>query len=196
MQGQAVEENDFSPKSIATPWFNPGIRARDRDHSAQQEDMMARKNHAVDRHLGARVRFARIEKRISQGALGEQLGISFQQVQKYELGKDRISASQLMNIARILEKDISFFFEDITPEGETSGGMELADIVDRRKRSRASATYDVKIIRILHSIEDERVKLKLYNLMEAIVASKAPVEAEPPVAPAAPAAEDVPSLVQ
>ncbi len=97
------------------------IRARSRGSQRLQEDMMARKNHAVDRHLGARVRFARIEKRISQGALGEQLGISFQQVQKYELGKDRISASQLMNIARILEKDISFFFEDITPEGETSG---------------------------------------------------------------------------
>jgi transcriptional regulator with XRE-family HTH domain len=153
---------------------------------------MARKNHAVDRHLGARVRFARIEKRISQGALGEQIGISFQQVQKYELGKDRISASQLMNIARILEKDIAFFFEDITPDGETSGGIELADIVDRRKRSRASATYDVKIIRILHAIDDERVKLKLYNLMEAIVAAKAPVVPESvapaPTGPAAPAA--------
>ena len=148
---------------------------------------MARKNHVVDRHLGARVRFARIEKRISQGALGEQLGISFQQVQKYELGKDRISASQLMNIARILEKDIAFFFEDITPEGETaSGGIELADIVDRRKRSRASATYDVKIIRILHAIDDERLKLKLYNLMEAIVAAKVPVET--PAVPEAAAA--------
>ena len=157
---------------------------------------MARKNHAVDRHLGARVRFARIEKRISQGALGEQLGISFQQVQKYELGKDRISASQLMNIARILEKDISFFFEDITPEGETSGGIELADIVDRRKRSRASATYDVKIIRILHAIDDERVKLKLYNLMEAIVAAKVPAEVEAP-ASAAPAPTPEPAaLVQ
>ncbi len=157
---------------------------------------MARKNHAVDRHLGARVRFARIEKRISQGALGEQLGISFQQVQKYELGKDRISASQLMNIARILEKDISFFFEDITPEGETSETIELADIVDRRKRSRASATYDVKIIRILHSIEDERVKLRLYNLMEAIVASKAPVAGAEPVAAPAPAPETGATLVQ
>lgn len=144
---------------------------------------MARKNHAIDRHLGARVRFARIEKRISQGALGEKLGISFQQVQKYELGKDRISASQLMNIARILEKDISFFFEDLNQDGETQG-VDLADIVDKRKRSRVSATYDVKIIRILHSIDDERVKLKLYNLMEAIVASKSPpqpeaVEAQP-----------------
>lgn len=137
---------------------------------------MARKNHAIDRHLGARVRFARIEKRISQGALGEQLGISFQQVQKYELGKDRISASQLMNIARILEKDITFFFEDITLEGEPTAGVELADIVDRRKRSRASANYDMKIIRILHAMDDERVKVKLYNLMEAIVAAKTSVK--------------------
>jgi transcriptional regulator with XRE-family HTH domain len=138
---------------------------------------MARKNHAVDRHLGARVRFARIEKRISQGVLGEKLGISFQQVQKYELGKDRISASQLMNIARILEKDISFFFEDLTEDGEAPG-VDLADIVDKRKRSRVSATYDVKIIRILHAIDDERVKLKLYSLMEAIVASKNPPQSE------------------
>ena len=133
---------------------------------------MARKNHAIDRHLGARVRFARIEKRISQGALGEQLGISFQQVQKYELGKDRISASQLMNIARILDKDISFFFEDISADGTSSEGIDLADIVDRRKRTRASATYDVKIIRILHAIQDEKIKVKLYNLMEAIVSSQ------------------------
>ena len=78
---------------------------------------MARRNHAIDRHLGARVRFARVEKKISQTMLGEQLGISFQQVQKYELGKDRISASQLMNIARVLDKDISFFFEDLEADG-------------------------------------------------------------------------------
>ncbi len=138
---------------------------------------MARKNHAIDRHLGARVRFARIEKKMSQGALGGQLEISFQQVQKYELGKDRISASQLLNIARILDKDISFFFEDINPEGSPPDGIDLADIVDRRKRSRGSATYDIKIIRILHSIEDERVKVRLYNLMEAIVAAKPPADA-------------------
>ena len=62
---------------------------------------MARRNYAIDRHLGARVRFARIEKKISQTILGEKLGISFQQVQKYELGKDRISASQ-RNCSRAL----------------------------------------------------------------------------------------------
>ncbi len=132
---------------------------------------MARRNHAIDRHLGARVRFARIEKKISQTLLGEQLGISFQQVQKYELGKDRISASQLMNIARVLDKDTSFFFEDIAAEGETDP-TDLADIVERRRKSRVSTGYDIKIIRLLHAIEDEQVKVKLYSLMEAIVASK------------------------
>lgn len=132
---------------------------------------MARRNHAIDRHLGARVRFARIEKKISQTLLGEQLGISFQQVQKYELGKDRISASQLMNIARVLDKDISFFFEDITADGDAEQ-VDLADIVEKRRKSRVSTGYDIKIIRLLNAIEDEQVKVKLYSLMEAIVAAK------------------------
>ena len=132
---------------------------------------MARRNHAVDRHLGARVRFARIEKKISQTALGEKLGISFQQVQKYELGKDRISASQLMNIARILDKDISFFFEDVDVAADENQA-DLIDVIDRRKKSRSSTAYDIKIIRLLHAIEDEHVKLKLYHLMEAIVGTR------------------------
>ena len=132
---------------------------------------MARRNHAIDRHLGARVRFARIEKKISQTALGERLGISFQQVQKYELGKDRISASQLMNIAKILDKDISFFFEDVEAANDDNP-VDLVDVIDKRKKSRSSTAYDIKIIRLLHAIEDEHVKLKLYHLMEAIVGSR------------------------
>ncbi len=132
---------------------------------------MARRNQAIDRHLGARVRFARIEKKISQTTLGEQLGISFQQVQKYELGKDRISASQLMNIARVLDKDITFFFEDLNTEADESRG-DPAEIVERRRKSRVSTGYDIKIIRLLHAIEDEQVKLRLYSLMEAIVGTR------------------------
>ncbi len=127
---------------------------------------MARRNHVIDRHLGARVRFARIEQKISQTMLGEQIGISFQQVQKYELGKDRISASQLLNISRILKKDISFFFEDIEADGDTEEAGFDAEAL--RKRSRSSTAYDIKIIRLLHAIDDDLVKTKLYNLMEAI----------------------------
>ena len=132
---------------------------------------MARRNYAIDRHLGARVRFARIEKKISQTILGERLGISFQQVQKYELGKDRISASQLMNIARILDKDISFFFEGIGEDGEITQG-EPDDVIELRRKTRTSTAYDIKIIRLLHAIQDDHIKMRLYNLMEAIVGSR------------------------
>jgi transcriptional regulator with XRE-family HTH domain len=132
---------------------------------------MARRNHAIDLHLGARVRFARVEKKISQTMLGEQLGISFQQVQKYELGKDRISASQLMNISKALDKDISYFFEDLGTESDESRN-DLADTIERRRKSRVNTGYDIKILRLLQGIDDEQVKLRLCGLMEAIVGAK------------------------
>ena len=139
---------------------------------------MARRNHAIDRHLGSRVRFARIEKKISQTVLGERLGISFQQVQKYELGKDRISASQLMNIARILDRDISFFFEAIGTDSE-GNPVEQDDIVEMRRKSRMSTAYDIKIIRLLHAIEDDQIKLRLFNLMEAIAGTRKAPKVQP-----------------
>ena len=139
---------------------------------------MARRNHAIDRHLGSRVRFARIEKKISQTVLGERLGISFQQVQKYELGKDRISASQLMNIARILDRDIAFFFEAIGTDGD-GNPVEQDDIVELRRKSRMSTAYDIKIIRLLHAIDDDQIKLRLFNLMEAIAGTRKAPKVQP-----------------
>ena len=146
---------------------------------------MARRNHAIDRHLGSRVRFARIEKKISQTVLGERLGISFQQVQKYELGKDRISASQLMNIARILDRDIAFFFEAIGTDAD-GNPAEQDDIVELRRKSRLSTAYDIKIIRLLHAIEDDQIKLRLFNLMEAIAGTRK--------APKVPSAAEIPDV--
>lgn len=131
-------------------------------------------NKDIDRALGARVRFARIEKRLSQGALGAELGISFQQVQKYELGKDRIAASQLLNIARVLEKEVAFFYEDLGEPGDT--GPQLADIVDRRRRANGATSRDVKMIRALGRITDEQVKTKLYSLVETLAGPVAPVD--------------------
>ena len=64
-----------------------------------------------DTSIGSRVRLARALREVSQEELGRQLGISFQQVQKYELGANRISASRLFVIAGILAQPIAFFFE-------------------------------------------------------------------------------------
>ena len=65
----------------------------------------------VDNYVGSRVRLRRLMLDMSQGTLGSELGITFQQVQKYEKGTNRISASRLQMISEILEVPVSFFFE-------------------------------------------------------------------------------------
>lgn len=68
----------------------------------------------INRHIGARIRLARtlVSPRMSQTALGEAIGVSFQQVQKYEKGKDRIAAPTLVHLAEVTGQDIPFFFAD------------------------------------------------------------------------------------
>jgi transcriptional regulator with XRE-family HTH domain len=71
-----------------------------------------RSPHATDRHVGDRIRMRRKIQGMSQEKLGQALGLSFQQVQKYENGTNRIGASRLQHIASIQHVPISFFFED------------------------------------------------------------------------------------
>ncbi len=73
-------------------------------------EYLERKND-LDFFIGQRVKRRRSELRMSQGRLGEKLGVSFQQIQKYENGKNRISASTLFYVSRILEVDFSYFIE-------------------------------------------------------------------------------------
>ncbi len=73
--------------------------------------------HPIDVHVGGRVRIRRKMLRISQTELGNSLGLTFQQIQKYERGANRIGASRLYQIANILDVPVSFFFEDINADG-------------------------------------------------------------------------------
>jgi transcriptional regulator with XRE-family HTH domain len=67
----------------------------------------------VDRHVGARVRLLRMQAGMSQEALGNRLGLTFQQVQKYEKGQNRIGASRLFQLSRILRAPVGFFFDGL-----------------------------------------------------------------------------------
>src|ERR671912_2088128 len=75
----------------------------------------------VDRHVGSRVRMRRMMVGVSQEKLGDSCGITFQQIQKYEKGTNRIGASRLHQIARILEVPVEFFYEG-APSGPDSDG--------------------------------------------------------------------------
>src|SRR5437868_8301678 len=74
------------------------------------------KPNPTDVHVGARVRLRRTLLGMSQEKLGEALGLTFQQVQKYERGTNRIGASRLFDLSRVLEVPVSFFFEDMARE--------------------------------------------------------------------------------
>lgn len=78
----------------------------------------------IDLHVGARVRMRRKFLGVSQERLAQALGLTFQQVQKYERGTNRISASKLFEIARFLEAPVSYFFQGLAPEGGEEGFSE------------------------------------------------------------------------
>jgi transcriptional regulator with XRE-family HTH domain len=88
----------------------------------------------IDRHVGSRVRMRRIMLAMSQEKLGAALGLTFQQVQKYERGANRIGASRLQQISHILRVPVAFFFEGApnasAPHGSNGSALSTAQIDD------------------------------------------------------------------
>jgi len=80
----------------------------------------------IDRHVGSRVRMRRMMLSMSQEKLGDALGLTFQQIQKYEKGTNRIGASRLQQIAHILQVTVSFFFDGAPHSSGHTGGMSEA----------------------------------------------------------------------
>jgi transcriptional regulator with XRE-family HTH domain len=121
----------------------------------------------IDKHVGARVRMRRMLASVSQEKLGEALGLTFQQVQKYEKGTNRISASRLQNIAKILGVPVSFFFEGaplgeslIGGMGESSSPGYVADFL--------STSEGVQLNKAFIKITDPKVRRKVIDLVEAL----------------------------
>src|SRR3546814_16642206 len=84
----------------------------------------ARQAHPVDVHVGGRVRLRRVFLGYSQEKLANALGLTFQQIQKYERGANRISASKLYELSRILSVPVTYYFEGVESEGEAASGQE------------------------------------------------------------------------
>ncbi|ODA66368.1 anaerobic benzoate catabolism transcriptional regulator [Methyloligella halotolerans] len=90
--------------------------------------MAGKKPNPVDAHVGSRVRLRRMLLGMSQERLGESMGLTFQQVQKYEKGVNRIGASRLFQIAKILDVPVQFFFEEAPQfDGSAPTGMAEAE---------------------------------------------------------------------
>jgi transcriptional regulator with XRE-family HTH domain len=87
---------------------------------AEGEEKGSRRPNPIDVHVGSRVRFRRMLLGMSQEKLGERLGLTFQQIQKYEKGINRIGASRLFDLAHVLGVPVQFFYEEAPVGGEPS----------------------------------------------------------------------------
>ena len=127
-----------------------------------------KKPNPIDIHVGSRIRLRRTMLGMSQEKLGESLGITFQQIQKYEKGTNRVGASRLQNISSILNVPVSFFFEDAPGEGGASGMAEAPSsnyVVDF-----LSSSEGLQLNRAFVKISDPKVRRKLVDLVKALAA--------------------------
>ncbi len=122
----------------------------------------------VDIHVGSRVRLRRTLLGMSQEKLGNALGLTFQQVQKYERGTNRIGSSRLFLLSRILDVPVSFFFDDMSPEvaagqrGFAEAEQANFDQDDLAKRE------TLELVRAYYKITDPAVRKRLFDLVKAV----------------------------
>jgi len=128
----------------------------------------------IDKHVGSRVRMRRMMVGMSQEKLGDALGLTFQQVQKYEKGTNRIGASRLQQISHILQVPVAFFFEGApnVPGGtieNLDGAPSPAYVSD------FLATSDgLALTKSFMRIKDQKLRRKIVDLVEQIAGEDAP----------------------
>ena len=129
----------------------------------------------IDLHVGSQVRARRILLGLSQEKLADGLGITFQQVQKYERGSNRVSASRLYNMAQLLDVPITYFFEGVEDKkapgfresftlSQREAGQDFPDDMMRRKET-------LSLLRYYYSIHDTSLRQKFTDLLKGVTRS-------------------------
>jgi transcriptional regulator with XRE-family HTH domain len=127
----------------------------------------------IDVHVGTRVRLRRTLMGMSQERLGEALGLTFQQVQKYERGVNRVGASRLYDLSRVLDVPISFFYDDMP---ESLGGMRaaprlatgFADAQDGFGDDALNRRETLELVRAYYRIADAGVRKRMFDLIKSL----------------------------
>ncbi len=126
----------------------------------------------VDVHVGERVRLSRKLLGMTQTDLGDAIGLTFQQIQKYERGVNRIGASRLLALARVLDVSIDYFFEDIP-----TAVAAISPATKRRGKAKKLPSYaldpmakreTLELVRAYYKIEDADVRQRVSQLIKAM----------------------------
>lgn len=128
--------------------------------------MNEKKANPIDKHVGIRMRLRRNLLHISQEKLGEKIGVTFQQIQKYEKGLNRIGASRLKIIADALQTDVSYFFSD--SKGEVGKIAEP----DTKFMDFCSSSEGVQLMQAFQKINSPPVRKKIIDLVFCLAESE------------------------
>jgi transcriptional regulator with XRE-family HTH domain len=131
-------------------------------------EMMSKVSNIVDVYVGARLRMRRTMLGMSQSRLGELLGVTFQQVQKYEKGTNRIGASRLQHISQILKVPVSFFFDGVSgPAKQGEDGMPKPPVADYVSDF-LSSSDGLALTKAFTNIKDSKLRRRVVDLVEEI----------------------------
>ena len=118
----------------------------------------------VDEHVGDRLRMRRAVLNISQSHLAEKLDISFQQLQKYEKGTNRIAASKLFYLAEILDVDISYFYEGLTQQ-KVSSSNGITNVIRDTSEDEDQEKQMIKLLQNYNKIQDPKIKDLIFDFV-------------------------------
>ena len=119
----------------------------------------------MDVHVGSRLLMGRVLLGLNQTELGEAVGVTFQQVQKYEKGTNRISASRLFNLSHVLDVPLSFFFDDVPAKATEGSGAELSPSTEAEFVSKRET---LELVKAYTRIADPTMRQVLRDLITAI----------------------------
>jgi transcriptional regulator with XRE-family HTH domain len=130
------------------------------------------KPNPIDVHVGARVRLRRTLLGMSQEKLGEAIGLTFQQVQKYERGANRIGASRLFDLSRVLDVPVSFFYDDMSDEVSLQSPRnmhpDMDDPIVPFDHDPMSKRETLELVRAYYRITDPQVRKRVFELAKAL----------------------------
>ncbi len=133
--------------------------------------------HPTDIHVGKRLRLRRTILGLSQDAIGTAIGVTFQQIQKYERGINRIGSSRLHDFSRILNVPVSYFFDEMEkPANASAQAAGVAeDAAPAFEHEKMSSRETLELMRAYYRISDPRVRKKVFDLIKSLADDK-PIE--------------------
>lgn len=121
----------------------------------------------IDAHVGSRIRLRRTLLGMSQEQLGDAMNLTFQQIQKYERGANRIGSGRLYQLSQVLNVPISYFFDDM-PEGDHIVDLKVAEPPqDAYETRRMTKRETLELVRAYFRIEDPAVRQRIFDMVKA-----------------------------